>query len=1185
MGFYGNITNTIKTNLQFDKKYCNRFEMEANCATDGVYSGRYVLVEYDLSWSNNGLTNDVYTIIYTGKRNGRDVFSTAKDLSIDLTPWVDVIYRAVEVQNIDDDISILTNKYYIGIANNENNYDLIMEAQNTTQNQLNYIYNQYQANEITQAEYERQKSALYSAYANQLNLWGGSDLKLSSSSDSNYVTNFNVDTNYYGDGRGWDSTVWMKTYDNSGLAKYVMVAELNSVVPTFAISVDAPTEIPQAPHFDETGTNTFYTIHMQPQWGLRVKEAKGNKAQDQVSDVTGSRIDYTYDEDNQVIKEDPRTNVPFNIYYNAAGFNPDLQSKSFVGDKISLEEGSSGKYYNDPSHQPGLPVVGGQSDIYELSIVLPSIGNAISDMWDIVYDVEESGYRKRDIAWKDAVNSDESTLSFNVDTLAGTINAAHKLMGMIVTSYSNKEELYNNNYIYNNGNKYQRVVREPSYTLLNGEPDKDTNYYILENGQYKFANPNIPNKDYYYISGFEYKFIDLPEFGTGITTINGALLKIAQMLDLNNEDSVDINTVQGCINKLNAIIDVFNDLKPNEFVIVNDDGQAISASWTTAQQLSYTNKYDDSTTNVDAKKVEDRWIKMEINPTSRLITLIHQLAYPVQGKNETIDYNQDEITIDDFDLYTPIVDNAGHVVGHNIENVTLPTSIRSFRTNGQSEKIEDLIVGEEPTSYTAETIKDVFNIDPKNKWIKTKIDGDSLSIAHLVNSIDTTTPSINMNTEVDENGKQLSTLSLFTSDYDEAGHIISTNTTTYILPYQYSSIQTVGSTENSADLVVKSDDGSNTDILPTVSKSQALVNYDSISINPSNKWLQIKIDNNNVQLAHLTNKGNTVKTETNNFSTLTTLPIITALNYDEAGHIIEKEITNYSLPAFYSNFQINQGENSVSILPAKTYDTLVMKNDPWILVQYDSVSQQLLFKHNIAQQEEITNSVNPSNSNSITPGFGQSFKVPTFSYDSKGHIYSPSTYEIKMPAPTHAHDGEGNVIINSSMSNEGVFTFTKGYIGDLQVSTTLTDTLNTILTNTSTLVSNNKTTLETLTGSGDGSISKMISNAISGITGGEEAPTVTDLSTQVENNKKAIEVLNGTEDGSVSKTVSDAISAVTDGDTTTIKALNEALSGKVDSNKPYTIISTDGTVTLEGDLESILQKLLDRTITTSTETT
>ena len=303
--------------------------MEANCATDGVYSGRYVLVEYDLSWSNNGLTNDVYTIIYTGKRNGRDVFSTAKDLSIDLTPWVDVIYRAVEVQNIDDDISILTNKYYIGIANNENNYDLIMEAQNTTQNQLNYIYNQYQANEITQAEYERQKSALYSAYANQLNLWGGSDLKLSSSSDSNYVTNFNVDTNYYGDGRGWDSTVWMKTYDNSGLAKYVMVAELNSVVPTFAISVDAPTEIPQAPHFDETGTNTFYTIHMQPQWGLRVKEAKGNKAQDQVSDVTGSRIDYTYDEDNQVIKEDPRTNVPFNIYYNAAGFNPDLQSKSF----------------------------------------------------------------------------------------------------------------------------------------------------------------------------------------------------------------------------------------------------------------------------------------------------------------------------------------------------------------------------------------------------------------------------------------------------------------------------------------------------------------------------------------------------------------------------------------------------------------------------------------------------------------------------------------------------------------------------------------------------------------------------------------------------------------------------------------------------------------------------------------
>jgi hypothetical protein len=48
MGFYGNgsITSSSKVNLQFDKKYSNRKVMEEAAATDGIYQGRYVLVEY-----------------------------------------------------------------------------------------------------------------------------------------------------------------------------------------------------------------------------------------------------------------------------------------------------------------------------------------------------------------------------------------------------------------------------------------------------------------------------------------------------------------------------------------------------------------------------------------------------------------------------------------------------------------------------------------------------------------------------------------------------------------------------------------------------------------------------------------------------------------------------------------------------------------------------------------------------------------------------------------------------------------------------------------------------------------------------------------------------------------------------------------------------------------------------------
>jgi hypothetical protein len=127
MGFYGNITNTVKTNLQFDKKYCNRLELESKCAGDGVVSGRYVLVEYDLSWNSDGSTNDAFEIIYARTVNGVEQFSSAPDFSIAVTPWPDIIYRAAEVQQLSPLLSVYTNKYYIGVLNDENKYDTIME--------------------------------------------------------------------------------------------------------------------------------------------------------------------------------------------------------------------------------------------------------------------------------------------------------------------------------------------------------------------------------------------------------------------------------------------------------------------------------------------------------------------------------------------------------------------------------------------------------------------------------------------------------------------------------------------------------------------------------------------------------------------------------------------------------------------------------------------------------------------------------------------------------------------------------------------------------------------------------------------------------------------------------------------------------------------------------------------------
>jgi hypothetical protein len=41
-----------------------------------------------------------------------------------------------------------------------------------------------------------------------------------------------------------------------------MLAELNSVVPSFGLTIDAPTLNPMTPHFDADSTNVYYKLHV-----------------------------------------------------------------------------------------------------------------------------------------------------------------------------------------------------------------------------------------------------------------------------------------------------------------------------------------------------------------------------------------------------------------------------------------------------------------------------------------------------------------------------------------------------------------------------------------------------------------------------------------------------------------------------------------------------------------------------------------------------------------------------------------------------------------------------------------------------------------------------------------------------------------------------------------------------------
>ena len=331
--------------------------------------------------------------------------------------------------------------------------------------------------------------------------------------DPSYSDNYNIDQTYCEThiGRGYDSTVWQKIYSNGKLS-YAMLAELNSIVPTFAISADAPTEKAIAPHFDDRSTNVFYHLHTQPSWGMRIK-----KADESISESDGLR--YMSDADDKSA-----------IYYNKKGFDPSIitiSDKYGVGDNnlngISedrwgwkpgqpdvidvLSTGKSGTLYNQyvkdengnivlnnagyPMHDLNSDMIE-QPDTKEIVAMLPSFGDTVAEMWNLTYGdekanreynrrfsdsyAEQGRHRNMNVDWDDnhtglrLVTRERDGYHFEKDqvqTIAGAINTTHDFIGKIIRNYPVHPEVpdyekakvfdINTTYYYKNAGKYERT--------------------------------------------------------------------------------------------------------------------------------------------------------------------------------------------------------------------------------------------------------------------------------------------------------------------------------------------------------------------------------------------------------------------------------------------------------------------------------------------------------------------------------------------------------------------------------------------------------------------------------------------------------------------------------------------------------------------------------------------------------
>lgn len=536
MSFYGKVVNLDRAQFNFDKIYSSRYEMDHNIKTDGIYVNRLVLVEYDSEGSD-----DSFKSCYLAP-GGKLYASFKQKEGASIQEVLDGAVEFPATYELEVVPSSTVSLNYCQVRQGD-----VVRVPATVVDKNGKITERFNYNTSTSSHEPIDIGTLNGSvtlYYQAKLVNGQSKFTILTSASSAYVRNYALDTSIYGKGRGWDSTVWQKVYKDNK-EQYIMIAELNSTMPALGISADAPSIIPTAPHFDTDSTNKFYQLHWQPSWGLRVKGAEqftgpvldenGNKSElfTNPTILTNDVKDYPSDEETSwfQIKMDAENNtsqkqyfnaetkqwqntenkIPAAIYYNKAGFDPERISYADenVTDKISVEPtGYSGHLYNQHDGTNRLAV---SEDTQEISIMLPSLGNTLAHVWDLVYGSEEQNgslNRNLNINWdnKDglrlvSINPEGNGYTYDTDkvnTLAGCINSVHDLMGMIiVTNNDNHVDLqdFNNidlDKIYYQNQKYYRIrntdlVKRYKEGLLTTVASID--------GKYDFK----PNRDYYIV--------------------------------------------------------------------------------------------------------------------------------------------------------------------------------------------------------------------------------------------------------------------------------------------------------------------------------------------------------------------------------------------------------------------------------------------------------------------------------------------------------------------------------------------------------------------------------------------------------------------------------------------------------------------------------------------------------------
>lgn len=173
-----------------------------------------------------------------------------------------------------------------------------------------------------------------------------------------------------------------------------------------------------------------------------------------------------------------------------------------------------------------------------------------------------------------------------------------------------------------------------------------------------------------------------------------------------------------------------------------------------------------------------------------------------------------------------------------------------------------------------------------------------------------------------------------------------------------------------------------------------------------NKGITTIIENGKLIIAHATesNIAKTVGANTNLTPAAADTIIVPVISYDEQGHIKSAEDKAITLPADKDTTYtiVTEKHGSDAAVKLKEIGTETAGQSPTAVfkagtsIVLDASSDGIIIKHADPDPNATSISYGPNTTGQV--GYGQTFKVPKFSKDAKGHIVSVENVDITMPS-------------------------------------------------------------------------------------------------------------------------------------------------------------------------------------------